>query len=145
MKWEGYYNYYTIILKILDKYPAWKSVVIGDEPREKLFFSHKNLNHLGFRSNSYVLNKLKEVSISVVPSKWDEPFGRSSLEAASRGSALIISNSGGLKETTNDAIVIKNITVNDLFKQIKFLIDKKQFRKNLQRNAHKNFLFTNKF
>ena len=26
---------------------------------------------------------MKEVSISVVPSKWDEPFGRSSLEASS--------------------------------------------------------------
>ena len=142
---KGYDVFGKSILKILDKYPDWKSVVIGDEPREKLFFTHKNLNHLGFRSNSYVLSKLKEVSISVVPSKWDEPFGRSSLEAASRGSALIISNSGGLKETTNDAIVIKNITVNDLFKQIKFLIDKKQFRKNLQRNAHKNFLFTNKY
>ena len=142
---KGYDVFGKSILKILDKYPDWKSIVIGDEPREKLFFTHKNLNHLGFKSNSYVLSKLKEVSISVVPSKWDEPFGRSSLEAASRGSALIISNSGGLKETTNDAIVIKNITVNDLYKQIKFLIDKKQFRKNLQRNAHKNFIFTNKY
>jgi len=142
---KGYDIFGRSILKILDIYPDWKSIVIGDEPRQKLFFTHKNLNHLGFRSNSYVLKKLREVSISVVPSKWDEPFGRSSLEAASRGSALIISNSGGLKETTKDAIVIKSITVNELYKNIKFLIEKKKFRENLQRNAHKNFIFTNKY
>ena len=112
---------------------------------KKFFFTHKNLNHLGFKSNSYVLKKLKEVSISIVPSKWDEPFGRSSLEAASRGSALIISDTGGLKETTNNAIVIKNITVNNLYKKIKFLIDNKQFRKNLQKSAYKNFIYTNKY
>ena len=142
---KGYDVFGKTILKILDKYPDWKSVVIGDEPREKIFFTHKNLNHLGFKSNSYVLKKLKEVSISIVPSKWDEPFGRSSLEAASRGSALIISDTGGLKETTNNAIVIKNITVNNLYKKIKFLIDKKKFRKNLQRSAYKNFIYTNKY
>ena len=39
-----------------------------------------------------VLNKLKDVSISIVCSRWEEPFGRTSLEAASRGCAVIISN-----------------------------------------------------
>ena len=142
---KGYDVFGKSILKILDNYPDWKSIVIGNEEREKLIFNHKNLYHLGYKDNSYVLNMLKKVSISVVPSKWDEPFGRSSLEAASRGSALIISNSGGLKETTNDAIVIKNITTDNLYKKIKFLIDNKRYRKKLQKNAHKNFMFTNKY
>ena len=31
------------ILKILDSHKDWKSIVIGDEPREKLIFKHKNL------------------------------------------------------------------------------------------------------
>ena len=97
------------------------------------------------KNNSFILNKLKEVSISVVPSKWDEPFGRSSLEAASRGSALIISNSGGLKETTKDALVIENITEGILYKKIKFLIDNKNYRKKLQKRAYKNFIYTNKY
>jgi glycosyltransferase involved in cell wall biosynthesis len=142
---KGYDIFGRSILKILDKYVNWKSIVIGDEPREKLIFKHKNLKHLGYKNNSYILNKLKEVSISVVPSKWDEPFGRSSLEAASRGSALIISNSGGLSETTKDALVIENITVDNLYKKIKFLIDNKQYRKKLQKSAYKNFIFTNKY
>ena len=89
------------------------------------------------------MNKLKEVSISVVPSKWDEPFGRSSLEAASRGCALIISNTGGLNETTKDAIIIKNITAKNIYKKIDYLIKNKGLRQNLQKNAYKNFKLTN--
>ena len=142
---KGYDIFGKSILKILDKYPDWKSIVIGDEPREKLIFKHKNLKNLGYKNNSFILNKLKEVSISVVPSKWDEPFGRSSLEAASRGSALIISNSGGLKETTKDALVIENVTEDILYKKIKFLIDNKNYRKKLQKRAYKNFIYTNKY
>ena len=83
-----------------------KAIVIGDEPREKLFFKHKNLNVIGFKNNDYILNFLKKVSISVVCSRWNEPFGRTSLEAASRGSAVIISNRGGLPETAKNALVL---------------------------------------
>ena len=140
---KGYDIFGGAILKILDTHPNWKSIVIGDEPREKLNFKHKNLKQLGYKKNTYVLNKLKEVSISVVPSKWDEPFGRSSLEAASRGCALIISNTGGLNETTKDALIIKNITAKDIYKKIDYLIKNKGFRENLQKNAYKNFKLTN--
>ena len=140
---KGYDIFGGAILKILDTHPNWKSIVIGDEPREKLNFKHKNLKQLGYKKNTYVLNKLKEVSISVVPSKWDEPFGRSSLEAASRGCALIISNTGGLNETTKDALIIKNITAKDIYKKIDYLIKNKGFRQNLQKNAYKNFKLTN--
>ena len=140
---KGYDVFGGAILKILDTHPNWKSIVIGDEPREKLNFKHKNLKQLGYKKNTYVLNKLKEVSISVVPSKWDEPFGRSSLEAASRGCALIISNTGGLNETTKDALIIKNITAKDIYKKIDYLIKNKGFRQNLQKNAYKNFKLTN--
>ena len=140
---KGYDVFGEAILKILDTHPNWKSIVIGDEPREKLNFKHKNLKQLGYKKNTYVLNKLKEVSISVVPSKWDEPFGRSSLEAASRGCALIISNTGGLNETTKDALIIKNITAKDIYKKIDYLIKNKGFRQNLQKNAYKNFKLTN--
>ena len=142
---KGYDVFGKAIIKILDKYEDWSSVVIGDEPRQKFFFKHKNLNHMGFKNNSYILKKLKEVSIAVVPSKWDEPFGRSSLEAASRGCALIISNTGGLSETTNNALIIKEITVNNLYKKIEFLIKDKIYRQKLQKKAYKNFKLTNEY
>ena len=100
---KGYDLFGKAILKILDKYPNWKSIVIGDEPREQITFQHKNLVIKGYTKHDEVLKLLKKISISVICSRWEEPFGRTSLEAASRGSAVIISNRGGLHETSKKA------------------------------------------
>ena len=89
---KGYDIFGNVILKILDKYPNWKSNVYGDEPREKLHFKHKNLKLMGFKPHKLVLENFKKSSITVVCSRWQEPFGRTSLEASSRGCAVIISN-----------------------------------------------------
>ena len=140
---KGYDIFGEAIIRILNKYPEWSAVVIGNEPRQKLIYKHQKLKILGFKDNSYVLNKLKEVSISVVPSKWDEPFGRSSLEAASRGCAIIRSDKGGLKETTSSSIVLKKLTSNELYKQLDLLIKKPTNLRKLQVKTFKQFKLTN--
>ena len=141
---KGYDIFGKAIIKILDKYDDWSSIVIGDEPRQKFFFYHKNLHQFGFKENSFILKKLETVSIAVIPSKWDEPFGRSSMEAASRGCALIKSNTGGLNETTDHSITLDEITSEKIFENIEYLIRNKNIRLDLQRKAHKNFKLTNK-
>ena len=73
---------------------------------------------MGFKSHKYILKYLENVSISVICSRWEEPFGRTSLEAASRGSAIIISNRGGLPETTNHAIKIDNLNADSVYNSI---------------------------
>jgi len=140
---KGYDIFGEAIIKILDKYQEWSAVVIGNEPRQKLFYNHPRLKILGFKDNDYVLNKLKEVSISVVPSKWDEPFGRSSLEAASRGCAIIRSDKGGLNETTNSSIILNKLTSDELYKQLDLLIKKPTDLKKLQFKTFKQFKLTN--
>ena len=142
---KGYDVFGESIIKILNKYNNWKAIVIGDEPRQKHFFKHKNLIHYGFKNNSFILNKLKEVSIATVPSKWDEPFGRSSLEAASRGCALIISNTGGLKETTNNALILRDVNVENLYNKIEYFIKNEKIRKDYQKKAYNNFKLTNAY
>ena len=97
---KGYDIFGEAILKVLNEFPNWKCVVVGDDPREKHIFNHKNLKLYSFKDNSFVLNLLKKASISVACSRWDEPFGRTSLEACSMGCATIITNKGGLIETT---------------------------------------------
>ena len=140
---KGYDIFGKAVLKILRKHKEWNALVIGDEPRQKFFFNHKRLFHLGFKEHSYILNKLKEVSIAIVPSRWDEPFGRSSLEASSRGCALILSNTGGLRETTDYALVLNEITEKDLFNKINLLIKDTNLRKKLQKKTYENFTLTN--
>ena len=142
---KGYDVFGKAIIKILNEFPDWSSIVVGDEPREKIYFKHRNLKLLGFKKNSFILNLLKKNSISVVPSRWDEPFGRSSLEASSRGCALIISNKGGLTETTNHALILNNINENEIYEKIKFLILNKKKRLKLQKNTYRNFYLTNDY
>ena len=144
-KAKGYDIFGNAIIKILNKYPDWKSNVYGDEPREKIIFNHKNLNLFGFQTHSKVLENFKKSSITVVCSRWEEPFGRTSLEAASRGCAVIISNKGGLPETVTNAIILKKLNSNILFKEIENLILSPNNRLELQKNSLKNFYLTNKF
>ena len=141
---KGYDLFGNAILKILNEFNDWKAVVFGDEPREKIFFKHKNLQVNGYIKHEKILNFLKKVSISVVCSRWEEPFGRTSLEAASRGCAVIISDRGGLPETTSAAIVLKELSSNEIYKKIKVLIKDKNKLLNLQKKNYKNFKFNHK-
>ena len=144
-KAKGYDLFGDAIVKILDKYPDWSAKVFGDEPREKLLFKHKNLKILGFKKNEYILKTLKEISISVVCSRWNEPFGRTSLEASSRGSAVIISNKGGLPETAKSGIILKNLDSQTLFNEIEKLILNKKRLLSIQKNNYKNFILTHAY
>ena len=142
---KGYDLFGGAILKILRKYKDWSVIVIGDEPREKLIFKHKNLDLLGFQPHKKVLKILEKTSIAVACSRWQEPFGRTSLEASSRGCAVIISNKGGLKETITNGIILKNNSINDIFNAIDELIKNKKKLKDLQKSSYKNFYLTNKY
>ena len=142
---KGYDLFGKAILKILDKYPNWKSIVIGDEPREQITFQHKNLVIKGYTKHDEVLKLLKKISISVICSRWEEPFGRTSLEAASRGSAVIISNRGGLPETSKSAIILKKLSVNEIYYEIEKLIINKKRLKFLQKKNYKDFIFNHKY
>ena len=64
--------------------------------------------YLGFKKHKEVFKIFNKTSISVVCSRWEEPFGRTSLEASSRGCAVIITNRGGLPETITNGIILKN-------------------------------------
>ena len=142
---KGYDLFGKAVIKILNKFPEWKGLVIGDEIREKYNFSHKNLNILGFVNHKNVLKFFEKSSIAIVCSRWEEPFGRTSLEASSRGCAVIISNRGGLPETIKDPIILKKLTVDDLYKEIKKLITDKKKLITCQKKSLKYFYLDDKF
>ena len=142
---KGYDLFGKAITKILDKHNNWKGIVFGDEPREKIEFNHKNLSINGYTKHNKILKFLEKVSISVVCSRWEEPFGRTSLEAASRGCAVIISNRGGLPETTSKAIILKKLTSKEIYNEIEHLIKNKKKLINSQKSNYKNFIFNHKY
>ena len=142
---KGYDLFGKAVLKILKKYKNWYAYVIGDEPRDKLDFKHKRLKNFGFKEHSEVIEIYKKTSIAVVCSRWDEPFGRTSLEAAANGCAVIISNRGGLPETITNGRILKNLTVNDIYKNIEDLIKNSSIRKKYQKLSYKNFYLSHEY
>ena len=142
---KGYDLFGEAVIKILNKYTEWRALVIGDEIREKYDFNHRNLKILGFVSHNKVLRYFEKTNIAIVCSRWEEPFGRTSLEASSRGCAVIISNRGGLPETIKDPIILKKLTVKELYNEIEKLIINKNKLINYQKNSLKNFYLEDQF
>jgi len=135
---KGYDIYKNAVLKILDEFNDWKAYSIGDESRNRPIINHKNHKELGFLKHKEVLKFLNKSEIAVVPSRWEEPFGRTALESASRACATIISDRGGLPETTDHCIVLKKLNYNELYLQLKNLIKNDKKRKLLQYQGFKN-------
>ena len=144
-KAKGYDIFCKAIKDILNKNLKWKAKIIGDEKREKIDLKHRNADLLGFRKHNEVINVFKKSSIAVVCSRWEEPFGRTSLEASANGCAVIITNKGGLPETITDAKILKRLSVKDLKKTLNLLIKDSTLRKKLQNSSIKNFYLTHKF
>ncbi len=135
---KGYDIYRDAITKILDEFSEWKAYSIGDERRDKPTINHKNHIELGYLSHKDVLNFLCKTEIAVVPSRWEEPFGRTALEASSRGCATIISNRGGLPETSDHCVVLKKLDYKNLYNEIKKLIINPNNRKDFQKRGFFN-------
>ncbi len=144
-KAKGYDVFSKAIIRILNKNPEWKAKIIGDEKREKIKLSHDNADVLGFKKHEEVIKIFKKTSIAVACSRWEEPFGRTSLEASANGCAVIITNRGGLPETVTNAKILKNLSVKSLENSLNELIKKKDLRKKLQNLSIKNFYLTHKF
>ena len=135
---KGYDIYKDAIIKILDKYENWKALSIGSETRRNIYINHKQHKELGFINHKKTLEILDKSEIAVVPSRWEEPFGRVALEAAACGCATITSDTGGLSETNNYLININKIDSEKLYSKINLLIQNNNKRKELQKLSRQN-------
>ena len=142
---KGYDLFGKAIINVLNNNSDWKAIVIGDEPRENHIFEHKNLKILGFQKYNAVTKWFVRSDISVVCSRWDEPFGRTALEASSAGCAVIITDKGGLSEASPKAMKIKSLTIKNIENCIEKLIKNESLKKSLQKRIYKHFYLTNDY
>jgi glycosyltransferase involved in cell wall biosynthesis len=101
--------------RALPQLPGWRAVVVGADgfsPNSPETVFTRRLRPLaasagvelaGYRPHEEVLQMMARVAIVVVPSRWQEPFGLTALEAMASGAALVCSRRGGLKEVAGDA------------------------------------------
>ena len=141
-KSKGFHIFGQAIVKILDKFPDWKAVVYGNEQRETFSFKHKRLKINNWIEHKKLLKIYEKCSISVVNPTWEEPFGRTALECASRGCAVITSKSGGLSETFKNNLILDKNTPKKLFNLLSKLINDKNFLNKIQHSNFKNLIHT---
>ena len=135
---KGYNLFGPAATNILNKYKNWKVIVCGDEKRELYNFNHKRFKIFKWRSHNKIINLYKISSISVVPSTWQEPFGRTAMESSDMGNAVITSGSGGLKETSFKPIITKKINFKSIQSEIEKLIKYPNSLKKIQEFNYKN-------
>ena len=142
---KGYDIFGNAIKNILDKFTDWKALAIGNERREKHDFKHKNFSVIDWLPHEKILNFYKKSSISVVCSRWQEPFGRTAMESAASGCATITTDRGGLNETFKNKLILRNLNYNSLQKLIIKIINNKKYLKKIQRENFTNVVHDIKF
>jgi glycosyltransferase involved in cell wall biosynthesis len=97
----------------LESFRDWRAIFILSESRQyKEYFDSIMSALRSSQDQAQVMidipfARVREITekaaISIVASKWEEPFGRTALEAHAGGAALISSKTGGLREISGDA------------------------------------------
>jgi glycosyltransferase involved in cell wall biosynthesis len=80
----------------------------------------------------------ERAAIAVVASKWNEPFGRTALEAHAAGCALISSGSGGLREISGEhAVYLDDVSAPAIERALETLIEDEPLRRRMTEGARK--------
>lgn len=114
---KGALEFAQALAETLPNHPDWRGILVGShrhEPNARITaYERQIINALaplydqvetkGFLSHEETIQLYAESAIAVVPSLWDEAFGRTALEAMASGCATISSLRGGLKEVVGSA------------------------------------------
>ena len=93
-KSKGYNIFTNTISEILKKNKSWTCDIVGDDPRRYEKIIHPKIYYHGWLPYKKTMKIFEKSKIAVIPSTWDEPLGRTAIEAASRGCVSIISKKG---------------------------------------------------
>lgn len=81
---------------------GWRLVVAGSGPEAPLASALasglQDVDFLGARTNFEVLRLMAAAAITVVPSVWEEPFGRTAIESLAVGTPIVVTPMGALPE-----------------------------------------------
>jgi glycosyltransferase involved in cell wall biosynthesis len=135
---KGYNLFGPAAINILNKYKNWKVIVAGNEKREIYNFKHERFKIYNWLSHKQIINIYKKSSISIVPSTWNEPFGRTAMESSDMGNALITCNKGGLIETSINQILLKKNNSKSIQNEIEKLIKNPNLLIKIQKFNYKN-------
>lgn len=120
---KGYNIFIDVILEVLKKNKSWSCDIVGDDPRAYRKIDHPKIHYHKWLPYKETMKIFKKSKIAVIPSKWNEPLGRTAIEAASQGCVSIISKKGGLVETNSFGIFLNYVNKEELFNKLNKIIN----------------------
>ena len=134
---KGALEYAQALAQVLPQHLDWQGYMIGGRRHSvstKLSTYEKDIlqviDHVGPNAHFegfYPFDKtqqmFRDAAIVVIPSLWEEPFGRTGIEAIAQGCAVITSGRGGLREIVADTgVILQEVTGNTIADSIQALI-----------------------
>lgn len=122
---KGFNFFLEAVEDFCNEFKGWTVDIYGKSKTfNPSFIKNPKIHFHGFLPNDELIKELEKSSICIVPSVWNEPFGRVLLESINAGVATITSVNGGLKEIANHFKVIKieNIDKKTIYNALKKLI-----------------------
>ncbi|MEO1656576.1 MAG: glycosyltransferase family 4 protein [Pseudomonadota bacterium] len=142
---KGSLEFVKAMQQVLAERPGWKAEVIGaTNPDFEAFngtlsetmAATPGLHFAGYKPFEETMRAFARAAIVVVPSIWEETFGRTAMEANAYGAALVSSGRGGLKEVSGDtALYIDEVSAATISEKVLELIDNSAKREELQRKG----------
>jgi glycosyltransferase involved in cell wall biosynthesis len=138
--------------QILPDHPEWKAIFIGaarHDPKSKQNAYQQQVWQLleplseqiemrGFCSYEETFKATLDAAIAVIPSRWDEAFGRTALEAMACGCATVSSTRGGLSEVVGEgALRLADVTSEAIESALQNLLMNESERLAFQEKGHK--------
>jgi glycosyltransferase involved in cell wall biosynthesis len=120
---KGYNIFTNVIAEVLKKNKSWTCDIVGDDPRHYKKIHQPKIYYHGWLTYNKTMKIFEKSKIAVIPSVWEEPLGRTAIEAASRGCVSIISKRGGLVETNSHGLFLNYVTKEELFYKLNKIIN----------------------
>ena len=136
---KGYNIFINAILEIMKKNRSWTCDIVGDDPRYYEKIHHPKIHYHGWLPNEKIMKIFEKSKIAVIPSTWDEPLGRTAIEAASRGCVSIISKRGGLIETNRHGLFLNYVTKEELYNKLNKIINSPSLINSYSKKTFKEF------
>lgn len=145
---KGAMEFVEGISDVLQRQPDWRAEVIGKtnadfeefnrDLMERMDAAGERLVFRGYQPFEETMKAFARAEIVVVPSIWQETFGRTAMEANAYGAALVSSGRGGLREVSGDAaIYIDEVSAKSIAGAVLTLIQDEEKRRALKEQGRR--------
>lgn len=109
-----------ITLDVAEQMPEEEFIIAGttgDSDIQERIYELENVEHLGYLED--IRDAYCQTKIVLMPSKWEEPYGRIPVEAGASGIPTIATNRGGLPESVGDEDLLVDYSTYEFKEKIK--------------------------